>query len=171
MSILVFLFCSSGLRIIKAAAENINETFDGILGANSRASSSYSACRPTQRRSKLKLISWDIWVKPTDFVYSVQTGPTEHQMQSCVNKALSSRTYALICAVYVHLIYFQIKFYCHCKRAVPCMTTPNTQQPVEIWFDYNWQGQNWKTGNLAFCECCRAFLPIHSQPEDLEEDI
>lgn len=122
-------FCSSGLRIIKAAAEIINETFDGILGANSRASSSYSACRPTQRRSKLKLISWDIWVKPTDFVCSVQTGPTKHQMQmqSCVNEALSSCTYALICAVYVHLIYFQIKFYCHCKRAVPCMTTPSAQ--------------------------------------------
>lgn len=28
--------------------EIINETFDGILGANSRASSSYSACRPIQ---------------------------------------------------------------------------------------------------------------------------
>lgn len=46
---------STGSRITEAAAEIISETFDGILGVNSRASSSYSACRPIQRRRKIQI--------------------------------------------------------------------------------------------------------------------
>lgn len=39
------IFYPSGFIIMEAAVVIINETFDGILGANLRASSSYSACR------------------------------------------------------------------------------------------------------------------------------
>lgn len=46
---------STGSRITEAAVEIISETFDGILGANSRASSSYSACRPIQKRRKIQI--------------------------------------------------------------------------------------------------------------------
>ncbi len=88
-------FCSSGSRIKEAAVEIINETFDGILGANSRGSSSYSACRPIQRGRKLKSISRDIWVKHTDFVYPVQMRPTKRRCRG-VNPKITWGPHAIV---------------------------------------------------------------------------